>query len=333
MLPTLLQVAPLGEHFSYNNAGFVLLGRVLEVLTGRSYRAATAGLVLAPLDLARSTFDPAEVRRRSSAVGYLQGAAGTVPVEPQFLPRSIDPAGGLWSTPREQLCYARFHLGDGTAPGRRLLRPETLRLMQTPQVPIAGPSSLQMGLSWFVVEVAGRRLLYHGGDTFGQHTEFWIAPDAGLALVALFNAQPGGAIAGPRVFAAALREYLGVGQQSGGAPAPDATPPAPPEPTPEQLAQYAGRYRIPSATVTVRPQGGALSISTEPTLVPGHVGPDVSTMVPADLLDQRAQLLRPDLAVVTVEGRTIPLSFVRRSDGTVGWMSLSTRLIPRIEAT
>ncbi|MGH2371002.1 MAG: serine hydrolase, partial [Chloroflexota bacterium] len=30
-LPTLMQLAPLGEYFSYNNSGFILLGRLIEV--------------------------------------------------------------------------------------------------------------------------------------------------------------------------------------------------------------------------------------------------------------------------------------------------------------
>jgi hypothetical protein len=209
--------------------------------------------------------------------------------------------------------------------------------MQTPQVPIAGPAPLRMGLSWFVVDAGGRRLLYHGGDTFGQHTECWSDPEAGFAFVAMLNAQPGGAIAGPQAFAAAAREYLGPRPAPGGAtptPAPESspapTPPAPPAATPEQLAPYAGRYRTPNVTITVRPQEGGLLLSIEPTLVPGQVGPDLSALMMPEMLEQRAQLVGPDLAVVSAEGLTLPVPFVRRADGSVGWMSLNTRLVPRV---
>ena len=52
-------------------------------------------------------------------------------------------------------------------------------------------------------------------------------------------------------------------------------------------------------------------------------------MVP-EMLEQQAQLVGPDLAAITEEGLTLPIPFVRRADGSVGWMSLNTRLIPRV---
>ena len=49
-----------------------------------------------------------------------------------------------------------------------------------------------------------------------------------------------------------------------------------------------------------------------------------------EMLGEEARLVGPDLAVVSAEGLTVPLPFVRRADGSVGWMSLNTRLIPRV---
>jgi CubicO group peptidase (beta-lactamase class C family) len=115
-LRTAPQLAPLGAFFSYNNTGFMLLGRLIEVVTGQIYRAAMQELVLDPLGQAESTFTPAEVERHSHALGHGSGQQGMALVTPLNLPRNIDPAGCLWSTTRDQLRYARFHLGDGTAP-------------------------------------------------------------------------------------------------------------------------------------------------------------------------------------------------------------------------
>ena len=49
-LPQLPQVFPLVKWFSYNNSGFILGGRVIEVVTGSHYDAATAELVFDPLE-------------------------------------------------------------------------------------------------------------------------------------------------------------------------------------------------------------------------------------------------------------------------------------------
>ncbi len=136
-LPTFPQLGPLGAFFSYNNAGFILLGRLIEVATGLTYRAAIQALVLDPLGMRASTFAPEEIDRQPHAVGHARGLQGTAVVTPLNLPRNLDPAGGLWSTTRDQLRYARFHLGVGTVGGgRRLLAPYTLGLMRTPQVTI-----------------------------------------------------------------------------------------------------------------------------------------------------------------------------------------------------
>ena len=62
-LPTFPQVAPLGAFFSYSNTGFTLLGRLIKIVTGQTYRAAVQDLVLDPLGQADSTFIPAEVER------------------------------------------------------------------------------------------------------------------------------------------------------------------------------------------------------------------------------------------------------------------------------
>jgi CubicO group peptidase (beta-lactamase class C family) len=48
-LPHLPQIFPLGAFFSYNNAGFTLLGRLIEVAAGTAYNAAMGNLLLGPL--------------------------------------------------------------------------------------------------------------------------------------------------------------------------------------------------------------------------------------------------------------------------------------------
>jgi CubicO group peptidase (beta-lactamase class C family) len=258
-LATYPQVTPLGAFFSYNNIGFILLGRLIEIVTGQSYRAAIQQLVLDSLGQAESTFTPAKVERHPYSVGHASSPKGTEVVTPLYLPRNVDPAGGLWSTTRDQLRYARFHLGDGTSPnGTRLLAPHTVRLMRSPQVPVAG-SPLAMGLPWFVEDLPGLRLAMHGGDMFGQHTAFMFAPGRGFALVLLTNAEPAGGLAELAVTNEAAQQYLGLGLEGGrvgfmaALTVPDGTPTLT---VPSDLTQYAGRYSVPDTTVILRTGAG-----------------------------------------------------------------------------
>jgi hypothetical protein len=251
--------------------------------------------------------------------------------EPLFLPRSVDPAGGLWSTAPQILRYARFHLGSGAGPGGNLLSPDTLALMQTPQAPIPGQPALAMGLPWFIVDLPGERLLMHGGTTFGQQTEFWLAPQHGFACVVLANALPGGAIAAQLALAEAFTHYLGPSAGALGAAASTASPTASPAtaatPPPAMLNQYAGRYEAPDATYELRVEDGGLVLHYDlhplPEQVRARLVPDIPPRVPV-------QFIAEDLALVTIAGLPLTFAFVRRDDGSVGWAAASLRLVPKV---
>ena len=110
------QVTPPGELFSYCNAGFVLAGRVIEVATGQTYEQAIHRLVLEPLEMQHTTFEPQLVMLRRFVVGHISPFDedhGEVRIaRPWALARAANPAGGLSSSIRDLLRYARFHLGQ-----------------------------------------------------------------------------------------------------------------------------------------------------------------------------------------------------------------------------
>ena len=134
--------------------------------------------------------------------GRLTGAVQT----PLWIPRSVDPAGGIWSTTRDLIRYARFHISRGTAAGdANVVHPDSLAQMQEPAIAIPG-TSLQMGRDWFVQDIDGLRVVYHGGDTLGQHAELVVIPEHDFALVVLTNGQGGGSLAARAALDAALAE-------------------------------------------------------------------------------------------------------------------------------
>ena len=67
-LATLPQLTPLGEIWSYNNAGFYIAGRVIELLTGKTYEQAVHDVLLEPLGLDNTFFFAEEVMTRRFAV-------------------------------------------------------------------------------------------------------------------------------------------------------------------------------------------------------------------------------------------------------------------------
>jgi CubicO group peptidase (beta-lactamase class C family) len=302
--------------------------------------------VLEPLGLRQSFFAPQEIRRLPHAAGHATtGAEPAVPVSPLFLPRNADPAGGLWSTTHDQLRYARSHLGQRTAGVRPLLQPETLQSMRTPQVFITSPQPIRLGLSWLLNDVGGVPVMIHDGDTFGLHADLFLAPEHDFAFVLLTNAIPAGAIVAQPVLAEALVRYgltpapgaAPAGADGGPAPAPPGQPAVPPALAlpPEALAAYAGRYRIPPATIELRVVGDALLACSEIELVPGQIVP-TSPTTPSGALELPQGLpvtfVREDVATISLAGQPAgTFAFVRRPDGSVGWMRSGVRLIPRVD--
>jgi CubicO group peptidase (beta-lactamase class C family) len=211
------QVVPAGALWSYNNAGFGLAARVIEVVTGRTYEAVAQAMLLDPLGMDNSFFFPADVISRRFAVGHrVDEKEGVVVERPWALARSAHAVGGLCSSARDQMRYARFHLGDGVAAnGERLLAAETMAAMQSPGCP--ANLGRQMGLSWILkdmpaqggAERAGERVVMHGGATNGQLSAFLMVPARGFALTVLTNADEG-AMLHDEVVKWALGHYLGL---------------------------------------------------------------------------------------------------------------------------
>ena len=272
-MATLEQVAPVGV-FSYNNASLTLAGRVIEVVAGRPYARSMRELLFAPLGMSRSAFDAADVLYERIAAGHTVRDGKPAVVRARFGEgRNGDPAGGVRSTVNDLLRYARFHLGDGTAPdGTRLLPAAALAAMREPRVPM-GPVG-HVGLAWFLEDRGGTRLAAHGGATVAHMSQLVVIPGRGVAFVILTNGANGA------VLNAELQEWL-LGSWLG---LPPRATPAPLDRQPD-LAQYAGRYWAPLSDVELAPEDGALvmrltwkgSVAERPTPPPLRLvftGPD-----------------------------------------------------------
>jgi CubicO group peptidase (beta-lactamase class C family) len=316
-LAGLPQVAPLGRFFSYNNAAVALAGRVLEVVSGRPYEDAITQLLLAPLGMGRSAFFAADVVTYSVAAGHTPGPDGprvARPYDGGFLTRALAPAGGLLSSVDDLLRWARFQLGDGTAPdGTRLLAPETLARTHTPQGPGGALGTIDLdgvGVSWLLRRVGGARTVEHSGTVVAQRSRFVLVPERGFAFVLLTNA-PGGSAIGQQLTPWVLEHYLGLREP----PLRRVSVPA------AQLAEYAGAYGLRASGARLRVDRAADGLTLQ------RLGDDDAPRGPAAPLAFYA----PDRAVET-DG---PLAgsrsdFLRADNESVRWLRYRGRLQERV---
>ena len=224
------QITPLGEIWHYSNSSFTVLGRLIEVATGKTYEAATRELLFKPLGMDHSVFNAAEAIVHRTSVGHQIRDEVPKVVTPWAFPRATTPVGGVVSTVRDLLKYARFHLGDGTAPGgERLLPRATLDLMRTPQAD--ADLDRKVGIAWFLRDTQGLRLQYHGGVAIGQQGVLMLAPDRDAAIAVQTNSVRGGLLH-TEVTKWWQKQYLGF----------EAPAPVYVELPTARYAQLAGRY-------------------------------------------------------------------------------------------
>lgn len=324
-MATIEQVSPLGASVSYNNASLSLAGRVIEKVTGTTYEKAVAELVLEPLGMTDTFFFPGDVMSRRFVVGHTRHEDGRITVaRPWPMPRGNAPAGGMSATARDQLAWARFHLGDGSAAdGTRLLQPQTVARMQQPTMEMRG-SALgdAVGISWLLGEVGGTRTVGHGGTTNGQYSDFSMVPDRGFAVTSLANCGPNGSELNHRVVAWALENYLGLVEAD----------PEPVDLSDAELAPYTGRYETIAASVHVTAGAGRLraAVTVKPAMaaVLREAGEEVPEEQPPYVLALLADA--PDQYVVD-EGPAKGMKgyFSRAADASVDGVHLGGRLATR----
>ncbi|WP_341974090.1 serine hydrolase domain-containing protein [Microbacterium sp. LWO13-1.2] len=200
-----------GERFSYNNAAFVVLGRIIEVLRDKPFDRALREHLANPLQLTHLATDASEAIRFRAALGHVDSEDGGEPVPAPVwgLVRSNVPAGAMLAmTPRDLLGYARMHIDGGTGPdGTRILSAESVAAMQERQVelPDLGLMGNAWGLGWEIFDWDGGPVIGHDGGTIGQTSFLRIVPGAGVAVVILTNG-----VAPVSLYTALMTKILGA---------------------------------------------------------------------------------------------------------------------------
>ena len=292
------QVSPSGT-FSYNNVSLTLAGRVIEVVARMPYERAMRESLFEPLGMTRTAFRAEDVVYDRLAAGHTVRDGRAVVVRSRVGEGSAGaPAGGVRSTARDLLRYARFHLGDGTAgDSTRLMPAAALQAMRAPCV-ATGPLG-HVGLAWFLEKRDGVMIVAHGGATVAHMSQLALVPERGAALTILTNGANGA-----RLYAELtewlLTDWLGLSARV----APAAQTPQP------ELAAYAGSYWAPLSDISLTAEDGGLvlrvawkgSVAERPTPPPA-----------------RLAFTAPDTVIATA-GDPAPMGdFLRGADGAVAY--------------
>ena len=311
-----MQVAPPGKAWSYNNAGFTIAGRVIEIAADTSINRAMRDLVFEPLGLAHAGTTANDFIVQRFAAGHTTRDGKTTLQRPFSASTSVT-AGGVGLCLTDLLAYARFHLGDGTAAsGDRLLKRESLDEMRRPQFRKQGTDD-EIGLAWHVRQVGPIRTFAHGGTLGGHVLLLEIVPERNFAIAILTNANTGWRLI-QDVEREALKSYAGARLAANQAIAHrglvETLPSVEPLARQPDPAPYVGSYLRPNNSYVLRAEGAKLFVEDRP-----NVGGTPRVFPVA--------FYGPDRLVVT-EGadRGQSIEFIRDDNGRVNWIRVVGRV-------
>jgi D-alanyl-D-alanine carboxypeptidase len=168
-----------GSRYSYSNTGYLILGRVVEKVSGQPFGEFLSRRVLKPLGLTHTAYEP-DPESPACARGHMSfwlGAPEIVPLEGRGW---VAAAGALFSTPADLAAW------DLALIGGRVLKPESFKLMTTPRRLNDGTVS-NYGCGLAMGERGGVAFLSHSGAVNGFHALNIVVPSTRSAAILFSN--------------------------------------------------------------------------------------------------------------------------------------------------
>jgi D-alanyl-D-alanine carboxypeptidase len=189
-----------GEEYAYSNLGYLMLGQVVEEVTGMSYSRAVETRIAGQLPLMERDYLGFSMENSHTyATGYINRwrminwILGFLIDKDKYVHKSVDgwkafkpfyingkAYGGIMANGRALMHYLQALMQN------KLLSSDMFREMTTPQQITSGKST-EMALGWFVGELNGHQYVCHAGGGGGFYCEIRIYPYLGLGSVIMTN--------------------------------------------------------------------------------------------------------------------------------------------------
>ena len=234
-----------GEVLRYSNSGYILLGRVIEKVSGKTYEEYLNENIFKPAGMTHTTVDHATEVVHERASGY-RFDGETVVNAPYGDPVYGAAAGALRSTVDD---LYRF---DRTLKAGKLFSKAITEKAWTAYglwtAPLPLPLEADYGYGWMMGDTFGHRYGGHGGWVNGFVSQFTRYPDDDEVLIVLWNFETSNIFSLNHDL-----EAIMFGQKY---EVPVARPIVHPEP--EKLARYVGDYQVGPMTVQITMRNGKL---------------------------------------------------------------------------
>jgi CubicO group peptidase (beta-lactamase class C family) len=178
-----------GQKWRYSNAGFIVLGAIIEKVSGQNYFDYVGEHIYQPAGMIDTDSYETDQDVANRAIGYTEigpsNRAEPGPLRNNLIinPVKGSPAGGGYSTVEDML---RF---DIALRQHKLLSEKSTDLVLTGKVGVGVPGE-KYGYGFMVGQTNGHRIVGHGGTSPGANAKFDMYPDLGYTVIVLSNYDP-----------------------------------------------------------------------------------------------------------------------------------------------
>lgn len=181
-----------GAGFEYSNANYVVLGMVIQAVSGMSYEAYVQEYIFKPLEMNNSFTSQVEAQRHGMSAGYRQWFGFPINASNLLYPRGMMPAGYLISSVEDLGHYMIAQMNDGRYKDVWIVSPQAIETLHAPAV-LAAPEGYHRqpsgyyGMGWYVMEMNDIPVLAHDGDTPNFHADMIFISARKLGIILLVN--------------------------------------------------------------------------------------------------------------------------------------------------
>ena len=167
---------PVGTTFQYSNANYLVLGLLVQVVSGQSYGAYIQQHIFTPLQMHHSFVSLADATPHGLATGYRWWFGVPLPAALPYLSDQL-PAAFLISSAQDMTHYLMAHLTNGSYQRTPVLSGWGMsELHQASALVSSKNGGLYYGMGWFIGATGGVSTIAHDGYTANFRTEMVIVP-------------------------------------------------------------------------------------------------------------------------------------------------------------
>ncbi len=178
--------------YEYANVNYDLLGKIIEKVSGKSYKEYIKENIFTPLGMDSSFGDALSVKNSNQLLkgnrnyfGFFIRGEADYPTEKSWF---HEPAGYIASTPADHGKYLRMYLNGGLTPdGKEIITKESINSMWYKNIPLCDSYNTLYGMGWNFMYYGGQPIIFHGGLVENGITYMFILPKKNIAVCFMIN--------------------------------------------------------------------------------------------------------------------------------------------------